>query len=170
MKPVFLVTPSIDDDDVTESRNTKYALRALSDSLSRNEAPFHGELLYDRMRDRNCADKNQLAATSWLRLCNKLIVYEDVGITPRMQSVIDLAESLKIPIEKRRFLSKLSLYVYYNGGTLESMATEENRWLVVYMVDEEITIKRCDTSHDAAEFSWFIEDPNVAVFGPMRSY
>jgi hypothetical protein len=98
--------------DVT--RNVLYADACQLDCFSRNEAPFLGHLQYPRVLndgDRVQRDLGIAAHLAWLRCCELLAVYIDLGITDGMKLAISLADDLGIVVSRRelgpRWLDRL---------------------------------------------------------------
>lgn len=86
------------------TRNTYYADAALLDSLSRDEAPFLGHLLYPRVLDDTSDDdrrRGMKADIAWLRGSELVAVYIDLGVSGGMKEAIALASKLKLPIVER---------------------------------------------------------------------
>lgn len=89
--------------DVT--RNVLYADACMLDALRRGEAPYLGHLLYPRVLDdaRDADRELGIAAhIAWMRYADALVAYTDRGITAGMQHALDLAHTLRIPIEYRQ--------------------------------------------------------------------
>lgn len=87
-------------------KNTRFARLCLLDSLGRREAPFAGHLLYTQvLADASPTEREMgiMAHLTYVRRSERVVVYEDYGISSGMQRAIDLATKLGIPIEKRRF-------------------------------------------------------------------
>ena len=87
-------------------REMRYAQSALLDALARAEAPIHGaldmvRLLCDIDADRQLIDQLLEAQAAWLDASDTVIVYADLGMSPGMQMIIDLAKSCDIEIEYR---------------------------------------------------------------------
>lgn len=86
--------------------NELYGREALRDSLMRGEAPMASHMLYTQtyVLDESNADERavaEAAGASWLPLAEAVVVYSDRGTTPAMQSGIDRAKALGIPVEYR---------------------------------------------------------------------
>lgn len=86
--------------------NTAYARRALSDSLSRGEAPLASHLLYTQpgVLDDTKPDeraKGIAAGHEWIASAEALVVYKDLGLSPGMVKAINYANWLRIPVEYR---------------------------------------------------------------------
>ncbi len=85
-------------------RNVEYARRCLRDCIDRQEAPLAAHLLFPQVLDDR--DPIQRAAGinagfAWLRKADRMVVYQDLGISPGMEAAIRTAELLRIPIERR---------------------------------------------------------------------
>lgn len=88
-------------------RNVEYARRAMKDSLSRNEAPFAGHLLYTQVLDdlipleRDCGIAAHMV---WIESAEVIVVYEDYGISTGMKLAIVFADKCvpPIPVEYRK--------------------------------------------------------------------
>lgn len=68
-------------------RNINYAIRAMEDSLLRNEAPFLSHLLYTRVLDDMMSKQRELgmqAGWAWGAVADLVVVYVDYGITSGM--------------------------------------------------------------------------------------
>src|SRR5262252_7052468 len=86
-------------------RNVTYADACMLDALRRGEAPYLGHLLYPRVLDDARPEDRELgiaAHIAWLRFADMLVVYTDRGITDGMQRALELAHTLRIPIEYRQ--------------------------------------------------------------------
>lgn len=82
-------------------RNTKYARRALLDSLERGEAPYASHLLYTQVLDDSTPEQRQHgleAGWAWQSSADAIVVYTDFGVSDGMQAAIDMAQ---IPVEYR---------------------------------------------------------------------
>ena len=88
-------------------RNTEYAKKCLRDSLDRKESPLCFHLLYTQvLNEENDLERDFGIQTSfeWHKFSDKLVVYEDYGITYGMEMAINLAKVHKIPVEFRKIL------------------------------------------------------------------
>ena len=88
----------------TVEANIAYARRALLDSISRNETPLAGHLLYTQiLDDLDPADRALGLALhlSLIRNVDKLAVYTDHGISSGMAQGIDAAIRTGLPITYR---------------------------------------------------------------------
>jgi len=87
----------------------KYAKACLRDSLLRNEAPLSAYLLYKQpgiISEDSSIEKIRSieAELSWSKFCNKLVVYNDYGITSDMRKSIENALKEKDHIVEYRSL------------------------------------------------------------------
>ena len=85
--------------------NKRYARAALLDSIRRGEAPFAGHLLYTQVLADATPAERELGISchlAYVRRCERLVVYEDLGISGGMDQAVALATELKIPVETRR--------------------------------------------------------------------
>lgn len=88
------------------ARNIAYARLALSDCLSKGEAPFASHLLYTQplILDDEVPEERDLgirAGFQWRKAAEKTVVYQDFGITDGMQWGIDHAIAQGLPVEYR---------------------------------------------------------------------
>lgn len=102
MIKVILESPFSGDVD----RNIAYARRCVADSLSRGEAPIASHLLYTQpgILDDDIPEQRTAgikAGHTWIYVADKMVVYEDYGISDGMQEGIDLADKFNVPIERR---------------------------------------------------------------------
>jgi len=84
--------------------NTRFARECLLDSLTRGEAPFAGHLLYTQVLADLKPTERELGILShlaYVRRSERVVVYEDLGISSGMQRAIDFVTKLGIPIERR---------------------------------------------------------------------
>lgn len=89
--------------DVTT--NMLYADCCLFDSLVRDEAPFAGHLLYPRVLDDGQLydrERGINAHLAWLRKCDLVAVYLDLGLSHGMAEAVELAQRLHIRIVERK--------------------------------------------------------------------
>lgn len=93
-------------------RNIHFARECMYDSLQRGEYPFLSHLLYTQILDddvteeRNWGIKGQIA---YIDACDKVVVYQDKGISGGMQAAINHATDQGIPIEYRWLSKQLPL-------------------------------------------------------------
>jgi hypothetical protein len=92
MERVLLETPTSGnrDPEIYE----RFAKACIRDSVLRKEAPLSVFLLYKQsgiLYEENPGEKalGKLAASEWNKLCTKIIVYKDLGVTKEMQRTID---------------------------------------------------------------------------------
>ena len=97
----------VDGEPCTEeemARNTRYVLRALEDSLRRGEAPFASHALYPLvLKDANKKERRMgmEAGFAWGAMAERVVVYEDFGVTPGMREGLARWKSLGMEIESR---------------------------------------------------------------------
>ena len=99
--PVILESPYKGDVE----RNEAYALRCVADSLSRNEAPHAGRLVYTRVLDDNVPEQRALgidAHCAFIACVPRMVLYVDYGITDGMQKALCLAHDEQKAIEFRK--------------------------------------------------------------------
>lgn len=94
-------------------KNIEYARKCMADCLKRGEAPFASHLLYtqDGILDDDIPHERELgieAGFLWGELAEKVVVYQDLGISGGMQLGIDKATARDIPIEYRNILGGIS--------------------------------------------------------------
>jgi len=73
-------------------KNLEYARRCLSDSLSREEAPFASHLLYTQVLNDEIQDERLLGmknAFMWYKYADLMAVYIDLGISKGMLEGIE---------------------------------------------------------------------------------
>ena len=90
--------------DIT--KNIEYARKCMADCLKRGEAPFASHLLYtqDGILDDDIPHERELgieAGFIWGEQAEKVVVYQDLGISGGMQLGIDKATARGIPVEYR---------------------------------------------------------------------
>lgn len=90
-------------------KNIEYARKCMADCLKRGEAPFASHLLYtqDGILDDDIPHERELgieAGFLWGELAEKVVVYQDLGISAGMQLGIDRATARDIPVEYRSIL------------------------------------------------------------------
>ena len=89
------------------AKNTEYARACMKDCLKRGEAPLASHLLYtqDGILDDDDLEERTLgieAGLEWGALAEKVVVYDDLGISSGMKFGIDRAKTHGIPIEYRK--------------------------------------------------------------------
>lgn len=107
MKRVFIATPFAAPTHEGIARHVRYARACVADSLRRGEAPFAGHIHYTQpgvLRD-EVEEERRLgidAGLVWMRQCEALCVYRDLGVSSGMvEEVRHAAEVLGIPTEYR---------------------------------------------------------------------
>ena len=97
---VIIETPFSGD----QIKNKAYARECMLDSLNRGESPFLSHLLYPQVLDDNDPRQRKLGIEAGLafgKLCDKTVVYTDLGISHGMDIGIFEAEECGRPIEMR---------------------------------------------------------------------
>lgn len=87
-------------------KNIAYARKCMADCLKRGEAPLASHLLYtqDGILDDDIPEERALgieAGFVWGEQAEKVVVYQDFGVSSGMQLGIDRAIARGIPIEYR---------------------------------------------------------------------
>lgn len=85
MKLVILESPYAGD----IKNNTKYAIRAMRDSISRGEAPFASHLVYPYILDENIPEERKKGIElgfAWWLMADLIAFYCDLGMSPGMQA------------------------------------------------------------------------------------
>lgn len=101
---VAVICPSGGRTYLDNHRYFLYAKSAVSDSLKKGESPFSSFLLYDQVLEsgmKPAYSKLANATANVHRRVDKLVVYNDYGITDVMQCHIDSARKYGIQIEER---------------------------------------------------------------------
>lgn len=88
-------------------KNKEYARRAVRDSLRRGEAPYASHLFFDQpgiLDDTIPAERElgMVAGFCWGEAADKVVVYQDHGISSGMRIGIDYAMARGLPVEYRR--------------------------------------------------------------------
>lgn len=103
-KNVILVTPFMAENPRVAAMCQRYAMRAVKDSIAKSEAPlaFHA-FYYEVLNVRNPIERDigLQSQISWVKGCERVVVYVDLGITPAMQVVINAAQTKSKPVEYR---------------------------------------------------------------------
>lgn len=91
-------------------KNTRYARACMADCLKRDEAPFASHLLYaqDGILDDTIPEERKLgieAGFAWGAAADKVVVYEDLGISDGMKLGIERAKASGVPVEYRKISS-----------------------------------------------------------------
>ncbi len=100
MRRVILESPFSGDREA----NTEYARACLLDSLKRGEAPIASHLLYTRVLDDDDDEQRELgiaAGHAWTSVPDTVAVYDDLGVSPGLQTGIAAAQLAGVPIEYR---------------------------------------------------------------------
>lgn len=89
------------------NRNREYLNQCIRDSLSRGEAPFASHKMYtdsldDEVFDERC--QGMVAGFSWMMKADKVVVYDDYGVSIGMKKGIAMADYYDKPVEYRRIL------------------------------------------------------------------
>lgn len=85
-------------------RNTRYAQRAMLDSLRRGEAPFVMHLLYPQVLDENNPEeraKGIAQGLRWLERADLVALYIDYGVSSGMEQAFKEAVLKNIPTTYR---------------------------------------------------------------------
>ena len=94
-------------------RNVQYAILAVRDSLSRDEAPYASHLFYTQMLDDNDSAERQLGMDAGLTICkhaDQTAVYVDLGVSRGMEYGIETARKAgRAVIERSLFPDATSL-------------------------------------------------------------
>lgn len=114
MKLVVIESPLAGD----FARNIRYARLCVYDSIQYGEAPFASHLLYTQCLDDEDPEQRKrgmYAGFSWGARAALCAAYVDFGISGGMQSGIDRALGLGIPVVQRRLSHSLLLAVDGEG-------------------------------------------------------
>ena len=89
--------------------NIAYARLAVRDSVHRDEAPIASHLLFTQptILDDNDPEERRLgmeAGWAWMKVADKMAVYQDLGISSGMQMAIRLATECNLLVEYRNIL------------------------------------------------------------------
>lgn len=106
---VVIESPYSNSNRRTVEENTQYALMAMKDSLERGEAPLASHLLYTRVLDDNKSKERSMGMESgfaWNKYANKVVVYQDYGISSGMKKGIELAEKHGIVVVYRNIIKE----------------------------------------------------------------
>lgn len=90
--------------------NRRYTALCMRDSMSRGEAPFASQALYDQPGILNDADPDERAlgmhcGLAWSRQAELFAVYADHGITDGMKAAVRAARASGTPVQFRYVLS-----------------------------------------------------------------
>jgi len=97
-KPIVIIESPYAGDRET---NTKYARRAMKDSLMRGEAPFISHLLYTQCLEDTIPEDRKLgmeAGFAFIEKSNFTVVYMDYGMSNGMEKGIDIAVRMNHPV------------------------------------------------------------------------
>lgn len=103
-KTVLLVTPFMAEDLAKGASYARFAMRAVQDSLSKNEAPLASHLLFYEVLNTNNQierDLGLICQLSWVKDCDLVAVYIDRGMTDAMKKVTAVAQLRNKKIEYR---------------------------------------------------------------------
>lgn len=84
--------------------NVLYADCCMFDALVHDEAPFLGHLLYPRVLDdaeNYDRERGINAHLAWLRRCDRVALYIDLGVSSGMAEAARLAHELGLPVVER---------------------------------------------------------------------
>jgi hypothetical protein len=87
-------------------KNLVYARRCMADSLQRGEAPYASHLLFtqDGILDDTIPEERELgikAGFIWGEMAEKVVVYQDLGMSKGMELGVEEARRRGTPIEYR---------------------------------------------------------------------
>lgn len=90
--------------DDKPDRCRRYEFTVLRDSLERGESPVSISLIHSLVQPE--ADLQAYTATTdhsveWLHSVHGLVLYADLGISPRMRALKEAAQRLSVPVEIR---------------------------------------------------------------------
>ena len=102
-RAAIVVTPFMAEDPAKARLAKRYALRAIRDSLNRQESPLAAHVMYYDLNIRNPIERDigLHAQLSWIKNADVVVVYVDLGITPAMKVVINTAMIRNKRIEYR---------------------------------------------------------------------
>lgn len=109
-KPLVIIeSPFRGEKDHDLFRNIRYLRMAVRDSIMRGEAPFASHGLYTQdgvLADTDPGERalGMACGWEWMRVADKVVVYQDLGISDGMKHGIDQAKRLGKPIEYRTIL------------------------------------------------------------------
>ena len=101
MEKVIIESPFAGDTE----RNILYLKECMKDCFKRGEAPFASHLLYTQILDDLIPNERTLgieAGLEWGKVSDKVVVYQDYGLSHGMKLGIDRAIKEKRKIEYRR--------------------------------------------------------------------
>lgn len=104
---VILESPYRGKNEAEKAKFAAYARRCIRDSLFRLESPIASHVMYAHskvLEDGDAAERAMgiRAGLDWLYVANKMVVYEDYGVSEGMQIGIDRAKQIHKPIEYRK--------------------------------------------------------------------
>jgi len=90
-------------------KNLAYARRCMADSLQRGEAPYASHLLFtqDGILDDTIPKERELgikAGFIWGEMAEKVVVYQDLGMSKGMELGVEEARRRGTPVEYRKIL------------------------------------------------------------------
>ena len=100
MRRVIIESPYAGD----TALNMRYLRACIRDCLNKGEAPFASHGLYTSALDDNVPEERRLgidAGREWNRVCHRVVVYRDLGISPGMVEGVKWAYDQGIPVEYR---------------------------------------------------------------------
>lgn len=100
MRLVVLESPYAGD----HVRNVKYARDCIRDCLYKGESPIASHLLFPQLLKDDDAEERLLgmkAGHVWIRVCDAVVVYTDLGVSGGMNHGIEYAKVNGKPIEYR---------------------------------------------------------------------
>ena len=129
MKLVILESPLRGNVD----KNLHYARLAAADCVSRGESPYGSHLILTQFMDDEDPWQRATGMTlgwAWLTVADKVVVYQDLGVSDGMKQGIDEATRLGVPIEYRSIVSEEGYAAFWNmlkeGGARVSPPPPEN--------------------------------------------
>ena len=104
MKKVVIECPFKGDTLKEFKQNAEYTAMCLKDSLERGEAPIAMKWMYSGVL--NEANQEHLlmitkAQMIWATSATKVVIYDDLGVPPYMQAVIDICQETGTQVEHR---------------------------------------------------------------------
>ena len=111
MEKVMIESPYRGQSLQEQRDNQQYAMLCVEDSIARGEAPFASHLFYTHwLDDRDAKERLQgmNAGWAWLAAADRVAVYTDRGISEGMESAIQMALDLGLPVEKRSIKDEAS--------------------------------------------------------------
>lgn len=108
-------------------RNIEYLKLCMKDCIKRGEVPFAGHLLYTQVLDDNIQEERNLGIQfhlEWIKFCDKVIVYDDFGISDGMMKGIEFAKECNKEIIYR----SLDTYNVYITNVLVTNVIDSKRF------------------------------------------